>query len=80
MRHRYHLDQRVFVDFFGTGEELSGEIDAIDHKDDPRHPYRVWYDTPRVDEDSRGPVEVECEWVSSAQLRPAPRRKGSARS
>jgi hypothetical protein len=61
----YNLDDRVKVDFFGDGNERTGEIDAIDFEGDPSHPYRVWYDEPWIDEDNE---PIECEWVSEHQM------------
>jgi hypothetical protein len=66
-KQKFHYDERVLVDFYGDGNEVAGEIDAIDFKGNPEYPYRVWYDTPRIDDD--GPIE--CEWVSVSMLRRA---------
>ena len=62
---QYQYDERVLVDFYGDGNEVAGEIDAIDFEGDSEYPYRVWYDTPRRDDD--GPVE--CEWVRESMMR-----------
>ena len=70
-KQQYNLDDRVLVDFFGDGENRTGEIDAIDFsKEDPEHPYRVWYDVPRMEPSwgNNDPIEIECEWVSEQAL------------